>query len=190
MRKIIMALILAFVLCLTLSQVVTVTDITVTAAPSYVSFSSTPITWTLNNATGSGSGKVAINTKYYSNPLGEITAPSATVVDGECRFTWVNDSSVNIAITVNCGSFTDGSADMTNSNLGSNGATTYGGYSWYSGMSYSNKKIIKASSSDILYTTSTPGEDKKWGAEILTRTDVWIGSTPSTATMSITAAEV
>lgn len=164
------------------------TDITVTANPSYISFSSTPTAWTLNNATGSGTGQVATNTKYYANPSGETSAPSATVVDGECFFTWVNDSSVNIAITVNCGSFTGGSADMTNGNSGSNGATSYGAYSWYSGMTYSGKVIVKSSGSDILYTTVTPGADKKWGAEALTRTDAFTGGTPSTATMTITAA--
>jgi hypothetical protein len=166
---------------------VAATDVTVTASPSYISFSSAPGTWTLNGITGGG--KIDENTTYYANPLGDTTQPSATVVDGECQFTWTNDSTVNIVITCNWGSFTGGDATMTNSNTGSNGATTFGAYSWYSGMTYSSKVITKSSGSDALYTTSSPGEDKKWGSEITTRTDTWTGSGDSTATLSITAAE-
>lgn len=186
MKRILTIVIVALCLAALLPSSVSATDITVTATPSYVSFSSAPTTWTLNDITGSG--LIAVNTKYYSNPLGDTTAPSATVVDAECQFTWTNDSSVNITVTVNCGAFTGGSADMTNGNTGSNGATTYGAYSWYSGQTYANKKIVKSSGSDVLYTTVTAGEDKKWGAEIQTRTDAWTGGTSSTATMAISAA--
>jgi len=168
---------------------VAATDITVTANPSYISFSATPTAWTINNATGSGSGLIDENTTYYANPSGETSAPSATVVDGECFFTWVNDSTVNLNITVNWGSFTGGDAAMTNGNTGSNGAATYGAYAWYSGMTYANKVIAKSSGSSVLRTTATPGEDKKWGIEITTRTDTWTGSGASTATLTISASE-
>ena len=188
-KKIIIAsLVLAVLLLSLVSTVVSATDITITATPSYVSFSSAPTTWTLNGITGDS--KIDVNTTYYANPLGDTTAPSTTVADGECQFTWTNDSSVNINIYVDCGSFTGGDADMTNSGTGSNGATTYGAYAWYSGMTYANKVVVKSSGSSALYTTTTPGEDKKWGAEILTRTDAWTGGTSSTATMTITATEV
>jgi len=56
-------------------------------------------------------------------------------------------------------------------------------------MTYSGKVITKSSGSDALYTTVTPGEDKKWGSEIVTRTNTWGGSGDSTATLSITAVE-
>ena len=128
------------------------TDITVTAAPSYIEFSSTPVDWGLNNLTGSG--LIDENTTYYANPLGDTTTPSATVVDGECYFDWSNNSSVNISITVNCGSFAGGDADMSNSNSGSNGATTYGAYAWYSGMTYASAVIVQSSGSDPLYNTT------------------------------------
>jgi hypothetical protein len=187
MRKIAIGIGLAVVLLAALVLPASATDITITATPSYVSFSSAPTTWTLNGITGDG--KIEVDTTYYSNPLGDDTPPSATVADGDCQFTWTNDSSVNVAITVNCGSFTGGDADMTNSGTGSNGATTYGAYSWYSGMTYTNKVIVKSSGSDALFTTTTPGEDKKWGAEITTRTDAWTGGSSSTATMVITATE-
>lgn len=187
MKKLLIVGLLLVVAVLVIPSSALATDITITADPSFIEFGSSPTTWTLNGITGGG--KIDENTTYYSNPLGDTTSPSATVVDGECQFTWSNNSSVNIVITVNCGSFTGGDADMTNSNTGSNGATTYGGYSWYSGMTYSNKVIVKSSGSDTLYTTSTPGEDKKWGAEITTRTNTWTGSSSSSATMTITAVE-
>lgn len=187
MKKVPIVLLLVGMLSLTIPTIAQATDVTVTATPSYISFSSAPTTWTLNDITGSG--LIDEDTVYYANPLGDTTAPSATVVDGECQFTWTNDSSVNIDITVNCGSFTGGDADMTNSGTGSNSATAYGAYSWYSGMTYSSKVIVKSSGSDTLYTTTSPGEDKKWGAEIETRTDTWTGSSSSTATMTISAAE-
>lgn len=187
MKKLLLTLILGLALSIFASSTVQATDITLTAAPSYLEFGSTPGTWTMNGITGSG--KIDENTTYYSNPVGDTSSPGVTVNDTVCQFTWSNNSSVNIEITVNCGSFTGGDADMTNSNTGSNAATTYGGYSWYSGMTYSNKVIAKSSGSDVLYTTSTPGEDKKWGAEITTRTNTWTGGSNSTATMTITAAE-
>ena len=187
MKKILITLAAVAILTAAIPSLVQATDITVTATPSYISFSSAPTTWTLNGITGSS--KIDVNTTYYANPLGDTTQPSSTVADGECQFTWTNDSSVNIEVTVNCGSFTGGDADMTNSNSGSNGATNYGAYSWYSGMTYANKKIVKSSGSDVLYTTASPGEDKKWGAEITTRTNSWTGSSNSTATMTISAAE-
>lgn len=187
MRRILVSLALVLILGLLLGGQVSATDVTVTASPSYISFSSAPTTWTLNGITGGG--KIDENTTYYANPLGDTTPPSSTVVNGECQFTWTNDSTVNIVITCNWGAFTGGDATMTNGNTGSNGATTFGAYSWYSGMTYSSKVITKSSGSDSLYTTSTPGEDKYWGAEITTRTDTWTGSGDSTATLSITAVE-
>lgn len=187
MKKIPIVILLVLGVVWSMSGTVQATDITLMANPSYISFSSAPTTWVMNNITGSG--LIDEDTVYYANPLGDTTAPSSTVVDGECYFTWTNDSSVNIDITVNCGDFTGGDANMTNSNTGSNGATSYGAYSWYSGMTYSAKVVVKSSGSDTLYTTTTPGEDKKWGAEIETRTDTWTGSDSSTATMTISAAE-
>ena len=187
MKKVLAIGFLLAVMTALFSSPVVATDITITAAPSFLEFGSAPISWTPNGITGSG--KIDENTTYYANLVGDTTAPSATVVDGECYFTWSNNSSVNIEITVNCGAFTGGDCNMTNSGTGSNGATTYGAYSWYSGMTYSGKKVVQASGSDVLYTTVTPGEDKKWGAEITTRTNTWTGSGSSTATMTITAAE-
>ena len=185
MKKILIAGLFLLALLLPTTTPVVAEDITVTASPSYIEFGSSPTSWTLNDLTGSG--LIDEDTVYYSNPLGDTTPPSATVVDGECYFTWANNSSVNITITVNCGHFTGGDADMTNSGTGSNGATSYGAYAWYSGMTYANKVVVASSGSAALYNTTTPGEDRKWGAEIETRTDSWAGTSASNTTMTITA---
>ena len=157
-------------------------NVDVEAVPNYLAITNSPSTWTLNGITGSG--VVDVDTVYYSNPLGDTTTPSATVVDGECRFTITNSSSVDIDYFVNCGSFTGGDATMTNSDDGSNGATTYGGYSWYSGMTYSSKVVMKSTGSSAL-ATSQNGASFKWGAEIETRTNAWTGGSSSNATMTI-----
>lgn len=187
MRKILIGVILATVLVLLAILPAMATDVTITATPSYVSFSSAPTTWTLNDLTGDG--LIDVDTIYYANPESDTTEPSSTVLDAECQFTWTNDSSVDIDVFVNCSSFTGGDADATNSGTGSNGATTYGAFSWYSGMTYASKEVVLSSGSSAFYTTVTPGEDKKWGAEIETRTDAWTGGSSSTATMTITATE-
>ena len=187
MKRIALVIALVATLLMATANLVSATDITVTATPGYISFSSAPTTWTLNDITGDG--YINVDTVYYANPLGDTTQPSTTVADGECQFTWTNDSTVDIEVYVDCGSFTGGDADMTNGGTGSNGATSYGAYSWYSGMTYTNKVVVKSSGSDVLYTTVTPGEDKKWGAEIETREDAWTGGDASTATMTITAIE-
>lgn len=190
MRKISVILTLVLISCLALSQVALATNITIIAAPSYVGFSSSPTAWTLNGI--AGTGVIDVDTTYYANPLGDETPPTEIVVDEECYFTWDNTSSVNITVSVNCGNFTSGDADMTNSGDGTNGATTYGGYSYYSGGNTSailETPIMKETGSEILYTTTVAGEDKKWGCWIETRTDAWTGGTPSTTTMVISAIE-
>ena len=160
-------------------------NVTVTATPAYIGISNDPSTWTLNGITGSG--KISPDTVYYSNPLGDTTCPSATVVDGECRFTITNSSTVATDLTVNCGDFSGGDANMTNSNDGSNGASSYGAYSWHSGMTYANKVIMKSSGSAVLKDGLAATTNIKWGAEIETQTGAWSGGSASTATMTITA---
>jgi hypothetical protein len=158
-------------------------DVTVTATPSYVTLNNTPITWDVGNA----GTKILPNTTYYSNPLGGTTPPSATVLDGECHFTAdTTGSTVNTTLTVTWGTFTGGGCDMTNSDTGSNGATTYGAYCWYSGMTYTNKVVVKSTGSDAMKSAHAPGS-VKWGVEIKTRTNDWTSGTASTSTLTITA---
>lgn len=160
-------------------------EVTITATPNYVSISNTPATWTLNDAAGGG-GLIDTDTVYYSNPLGDTTPPSATVVDGECRFTLTNTSGPDIDIYTHCDDFTGGDANMTNSDDGSNGATSFGAYSWYSGLTYASKVVMKTTTSDILYNEYS-GASLKWGMEVETRTNAWTGASSSTANMTIFA---
>lgn len=160
-------------------------DVTVSATPNYIDIANTPATWDLNGITGDGT--VDINTTYYSNPNGDTTPPSATVTDGECRFTITNSSGPNIDYTTVSGNFTGGDADMVNSDNGGAAVNAYGGYSWYSGMTYSSKVLMKHTGSSALAENQS-GASFKWGAEITTRTNAWTGSDASTMTMTISAA--
>lgn len=160
-------------------------NVTITATPSYIDIANSPGTWTLNGITGGG--KIDVDTVYYANPLGDTTTPSATVQAGECQFDLTNTSSIATDITVNCGDFSGGDANMTNSNDGSNGASTYGGYSWYAGLSYASKVVMKTSASSVLYDGLAASTNIDWGAEIETQTGAWAGSSSSTATMTISA---
>lgn len=159
-------------------------NVTVTATPSYVSIANSPGTWTINGITGGGT--ILPNTTYYSNPLGDTTSPSATVVDGECRFTVTNTSTVATNIVVNFPNHSGGDAS-TNSNTGSNGATSFGAYAYYSGMTYANKVIAKATGSDNLITGQAATTDFKWGLEYTSQSDAWTSSTSMTSTVTITA---
>ena len=158
-------------------------NVTVNATPAYVSIGNSPSTWVLNGLTGSGA--IEPDTIYYANPNDDETAPSSTVQAGECNFDLTNSSTVNIDLYVNCSDFTGGDANMTNSGDGSNGAATYGGHSWYSGLLYSNKVVMKSSASTALKTGHSGTLD--WGAEIETRTNEWTGADTSQATMTISA---
>jgi hypothetical protein len=160
-------------------------EVTVTATPTYIAISNSQAAWTLNGITGSGT--VAVDTVYYANPTGDTNIPTATVDTDEGYFQITNDSNVDIDITMTCGAFTGGNATMTNSNDGSNGVDTYGAYSWYEGMTYASKVVMKSAASDVTWTSSSPGDDIDLGAEIETRTNAWAGSGSSTATMTITA---
>jgi hypothetical protein len=163
--------------------------ITITATPLYLCITNSPNTWTMNDLVNHKA--VHTDTVYYSNPLGDTTAPPSTVNDSSCRFTvtcCVNATTVDL--TVNVGNFSGGDFDMTNSNDGSNGATTFDAYSWYSGMTYSGKVIAKDTGSTAMYTTGLAASSTlKWGMEIETRTDAATGGNPSTATATITATE-
>jgi hypothetical protein len=167
-------------------------DVTVTADPLYLSITNTTddagTTWLINGLTGSG--QINVDTTYYSNPLGDTLAPAgANVVDGECYFTVTNAAGADTCdLTVTWSDFAGGDADMTNSNTGSNGATSYGAYCWYSGMTYASKVIVDSSSSAKMYDPGlAAGASLKWGVEITTRQNAWTGGTASTSILTITA---
>lgn len=188
MRKLKLILVVALLIAILPAQAVlalTSDTVVITATPSYINISNDPDTWILNGIAGGGT--IDVNTIYYSNPGGDTTPPSAVVVDGECRFTLTNTSGPDIDIGVNCSDFESGDATMTNSDLGSNGATDFGGYAWYSGMAYNAKVIMKTTASDNLTTIDSTNATMKWGAQIETRTNAWTGSGASTANMTILA---
>ncbi|MBI2832055.1 MAG: hypothetical protein HYX79_07345 [Chloroflexi bacterium] len=163
----------------------TTADVTVTAVPSFIAITNSPNTWTINGITGSG--VIATSTTYYTNPLGDTTAPSATVVDGECRFTVTNTSTVAIDLTVNMGNFTGGDA-MTNGDTGSAGGTSYGAYAWVSGATYATEKqILKSAASTAIKTSLAASTNIKWGISLSTRTTAWSTGDTQTATATITA---
>jgi len=191
LRKTILAILLALALVVVPIGSVSAAssqDVTVTADPLFLSITNSPGTWTINGI-GGGSGWINVNTTYYSNPLGDTTAPSATVLNTECYFTVTNAVGADTCdLTVTWGDFAGGSANMTNSNDGTNGVNTYGAYCWYEGMTYANKVIVKDSGSDKMYDAGlAAGSSLKWGVEIKTRTNAWTGGSASTSTLTITA---
>lgn len=163
----------------------TTQNVTITAQPTWLTISNSPSTWTLNEETGDSF--IDVDTIYYANPLGDTTQPTATVIDGECRFTVdTTGSSVAVDLSVNSGNFTN--SLMDNSGTGANSATDYGGYSYYSGGS--NAGVVMAESgSGVLIDAMAKDTTKKWGAWIETRTDAWDSGTSCTATMTMSAVE-
>lgn len=160
-------------------------EVTITATPSYICITNAPGTWTVNEETGTS--VIATSTEYWSNPLGDTDSPSDPVVDGECRFTITNTSTVITDLTVNFIHFSDGDA-MQNSGTGSGGVGTFGAYSYCTGMTYSTGKVIadnagsSAMKEDLAATT-----DIKWGLSCDTQTDVWTSGVAMTSTATITA---
>ena len=167
-------------------------NVLVTSTPSYIAIANDPGTWTPNDLVGDGvtqKGTVGPDTIYWSNPLGDNLTPSNPVVDGECRFTLTNTSTVNIKLTVEFPDFASGDAS-TNSDDGSNGATTFGAYSYFSGDNYSTgKTVAKKAASAVAYDnlTSVTGSIL-WGLMYETQTTAWASPTAMTSTVTITAA--
>lgn len=155
-------------------------DGTVTATPAILDLSYTSgSTWTLNGITGSG--KILNDTAYYANPLGDTTAPSATIVDGECLFDLDNASNVITSLYCDVSHFTGGDA-MQNSDTGSNGVGEFGAYSWYSGMTYTGKVIAKTTGSSVLKSALAADTDIKAGIEIETQSDSFASVEQMTST--------
>jgi hypothetical protein len=170
-------------------------SVTVSATPSFVAVENTPGTWTMNGV--KGDGFLSLDTIYYAigaTGTSDITAPVTTVTDADCRFSLTDTSSVNITLKVTMEDFTGGGANMANSEDGSNGAATYGAYSYYSGMTYADKKVVKEvaniGTTTAMYTSTTPGgADIKWAVQVETQTGDWASGTASTATLTVTAAK-
>jgi len=183
-------LVLVLVLLLFLVQAVPVlaapsVTVTVNATPAYLSLTIAPDTWDVNGITGSG--VVGTNTTYYSNPLGDILVPSDPTVDGECRFTITNASTVATNITVNFADFVGGDA-ITNGDTGSNGAATFGAYSWNSGdTTYAtNRTIAKTAGSDYMHSNLAATTNIKFGLTLQTQTNAWTSGVLMQAVVTVT----
>lgn len=164
-------------------------DITVTATPLYLSLVLDVNTWTINGITGDGI--IDNDTTYYSNPLGDTTAPSATVVDGECRFQFTNSSSVAIDITINFPDFTGGDA-MENIDTGyaNNDTNSFGVSGYESGDTWPDDAVIfKSAASDVFISNLAKDGTKKWGMALKTKSGAFSSRDEMSSTVTATATE-
>lgn len=190
MRKIIVATVLALVLVVSVAVPVfaaTAADVDVTATPAFVSITNLPTTWTINGV-ASGDSLIRPTTTYYSNPLGDETAPASTVDDADCEFTVTNDGSVNVNIAIDFPDFTAGDA-MTNGGTGDGGVGTFGTKGYVSGELLSAAVVLLATGTPTVISDLAPGS-KKWGIMLATQTDDFTSATSMTATVTLTATEV
>jgi len=190
MRRLVISFILAVALLIVpVSGVLAATtaEVTVTAVPSYICIANAPIDWTINGITGSG--VIEPSTTYYSNPLGDTTSPTTTgAVDGECRFTITNTSTVATKYTV---IFADPVAgDSTNGNTGTAGPTTFGAKTYFTGQASAAWVVAKNAGSDIAYPSLAASTDIKWGLIYASQTDAWASGTSMVSTVTITATAV
>ena len=165
-------------------------DVTVTATPAFIAIANAPGDWDLNDIVGDGvtpKGTVGPDTYYYSNPLGDELEPSDPIVDGECRFTITNTSTIATDLTVLFPDYVGGDAS-TNSDDGSNGAATFGAYSYFSGDDYSTDKVVaKSVGSDVGLDALAATTNIKWGLACETQTGAWTSAVAMVSTVSITA---
>jgi len=163
-------------------------EVSVTATPAFIAIANAPDNWTVNDIVGVGTkGVMVVDTVYYSNPLGDCTVPSDDVVDGECRFTITNTSTVITDLTVNFPDHAGGDAS-TNSDSGDNAAGAFGAYTYCTGMTYSSGKVIcKKAGSDATKESLAATTDIKWGITYESQSGAWTSGTPMTSTVTITA---
>jgi hypothetical protein len=193
MRRLIVSLALALVLVASFAVpafAATTADVTVTATPAYVSLSLGAVTtWPINGVFG-GDSKIRPSTTYYANPTGDTTEPTATVVDGDCRFTFTNDGNVAIDIKRNFADFAG--IVMTNINTGyaNNGATAFGASGYASDAAWPGGAVIfKNAASGVFITNLAATFTKKWGVALKTQSDPFASATSMTSTITCTAIE-
>ena len=168
-----------------------VEEVTVTATPAFLAISNAPGTWAPNDIVGDGvspKGFTAPDTVYYSNPLGDELVPSDPVVDGECRFTITNTSTIPIDLTVDFPDFTGGDASTNTDDVGANGVGAFGAFSYCTGMTYSTGKVVaKTTGSAAMKSALAATTDIKWGLTYETQSDDWTSGTAMESTVVITA---
>jgi len=193
MKRLIISIVLALVLVIGPASgalALTSQDVEITAQPGFISISNTPATWVINDVADATGKYIAVDTIYYSNPLGDTSIPSDPIVDGECRFTVTNTSGIATNIVVNFPDHAGGDAS-TNSDLGTNDTTTFGAYAYtsYGSLNYSStgKVIAKSTGSDALISSLPASTGFKWGLAYESQSDDWGSGTAMTSTVVITA---
>jgi hypothetical protein len=159
--------------------------VTVTNTTQFLSITNNLSTYNFN-ATGAAHAGVLPSTTYYSNPASQIVAPSATVVDGECAFQITDASSVAIDVTFTASNMTSGDAS-TNGNTGTAGASSYGAYTYVSGIALTGKVVCPSSASAVGISNLGASSTKYWGLWLNEQTNAWTTVTPATFTLTATA---
>ena len=160
--------------------------VTVTNTTQFLSITNNVSTYNFN-ATGVAHAGVLPSTTYYSNPTtSQVTAPSSTVVDGECAFQITDASSVAVDITFTASNMSSGDAS-TNGNTGTAGATSYGAYTYVSGIALASKVECSSSGSAVGISNLGASSTKYWGLQLNEQTNAWTTATPATFTLLATA---
>ena len=163
--------------------------VTVTNTTQFLSITNNVSTYNFN-ATGVAHAGVLPSTTYYSNPTtSQVTAPSTTVVDGECAFDVTDASSVAVNIVINAANMSGGSDNSTNGTAGTDaaGATSYGADVYVSGVLFASKVLCKSSASSTSISNLGATANKYWGLQINEQTNAWTGATPATFVVTLTA---
>ncbi len=188
MKRILVGIVLVLVLVLVSALPVfadTSANVTVTATPSFIGISNAPGTWDINGIVGSG--KIAPSTTYWSNPLGDTTSPTVGgAVDGECRFTLTNTSTVAIDLTITFPNHAGGDAS-TNSNTDTPGANAFGARSYFTGQATAAWALAKAAAPVVGYDALAATTNIKWGLKYQSQTGAWTSGTAMTSTVNIAA---
>lgn len=190
MKRLILSITLAILLALIPASAVladTTQDVEITATPTYLCIANAPGTWFVGCIGADEATKIAPDTLYYSNPTSATTTPTVGgATDEECRFSITNTSSVNINLTVIFPDMTGGDAS-TNSNLGTNDTTKFGAKSYFSGQASGAWVIAKSADSTTGWTSTSPGDNIKWGLIYESQSDAWTSGTAMSATVTIIA---
>jgi len=160
-------------------------NVAVTATPAFISIANTPTDWDINDVAGATGKTIAPSTTYYSNPLGDTTPPAATVVDGSCRFTVTNTSSVITNIVTNFPNHTGGDASTNGS--GTAGANAFAAFGYVSGQLLSAKVTLLNTGSGDLISNLAASTGFLWGMQYDSQTGAWASGTNMTSTVVMTA---
>jgi hypothetical protein len=187
LRVLIAAITIMSVLAISVPSLAETTAVvTVTYQPKFIGISINPTTWTINGITGDS--LIDVNTTYYANPLGDTTAPTgAGAVDGECRFTITNTSTIATDIKVTSADSSGGTDPMVNSNAGTNAAGTYGAKSYFTGQATAAWAVSKSSGTGVALSTLAATTNIKCGMIWLSQSDAFAGGTQSTFTATFAA---